>query len=127
MLFIPLFLLIKARVECSFTFGLYMYCCFKAIVSIITRLLSTIFYINSSRTNNYLHAWFCRTRYNSSFHNFFKYYFTIKFACNGFKLGHIWLYGTLNFVLIFLCKNLPSLTFHLLTRSLSFPKHFFHK
>jgi hypothetical protein len=127
MLFIPSFLLFKARVVCSFTSSLYRYCCFRATVSIITRLFSTIFYTNSSFTNNYLLAWSCKTRYNSSFHILFKYYFTIKFSCNGFELDHIWLCGTLNSVLIFSCRNLPSSTFHSLTRSLSLPKHFFHK
>jgi hypothetical protein len=99
---IPLFLLSTAKIECSFTYGLYMYCCFRTIVS-------TIIYIDSSLTNDLLHACSYKTRYNLSPHMFFGYYFTIKLTCSGFEPSCIWLYEAFNFILIFSCKNFPSL------------------
>ncbi len=119
-----LFLSSKTRIvgfKCSFA---YRYYCFKTIVFIITQLFSTIFYINSSFTNNSFSSWSYKTRYKFCFLLFFVYYFSTKHLCIGFESNFMRLYKfpNNNFTLILLLNNLFSLGVPLVHTLIIFPK-----
>jgi hypothetical protein len=124
MSFIYSFLSSKTRIvgfECSFG---YKYCCFKSIVFTIIRLLSTIFYIDFSFTNNSLSTWSYRTRYNLCFLLLFKYYVATKLLCIGFETNLMQLCKSFNniFALIMLLNNLFRLGIPLIHTFIIFPK-----
>ncbi len=105
--FVYSFLSTKTRVvgfECSFT---YRYCCFKTIVSTITRFFFTILYIDSLLTTTL--QWFGLVELDANrLLLFFKYCFATKLSCIGFEPIFMWLCRPLNYVLISLFTNLPN-------------------